>query len=408
MQKTVEEINAKIRKGKAVVLTADEIVDLVKEHGVKRAFQQVDVVTTGTFAPMCSSGALLNTGHTRPRMNFKRAWLNDVEAYCGIAAIDLYLGATAVPENDPRNQVFPGKFTYGGGHVIEDLVAGRDVLFRATSYGSNCYPRKELTSWIKLKDLPSAWLLNPRNCYQNYNVAVNARSPKLIYTYMGLLRPKMANANYCSAGQLSPLLKDPHYRTIGIGTRVFLGGGVGYVAFPGTQHNPTVERTKHGVPKSGAGTLALIGDLKAMKPHFIRGVSMTGYGPSLALGVGIPIPLLNEEITATAALPDEELVAPVWDYGHDYPERSGEPLGYVSYAELRTGQIKLQGKTIPTASLSSLPMAREVAATLKDWIVSGRFLLSQPVELLPGENSGVGFHPFVERPPERPASRRRR
>jgi uncharacterized protein (DUF39 family) len=408
MQKTFEEINAKIRKGKAVVLTADELVALVKKQGVKRTFQHVDVVTTGTFAPMCSSGALLNTGHTRPRMNYKRAWLNDVEAYCGIAAVDLYLGATAVPEDDPCNKVFPGKFSYGGGHVIEDLVAGRDVLFRASSYGTNCYPRKEITSWIKLKDLPNAWLLNPRNCYQNYNVGTNAGSPKLIYTYMGLLRPNMANANYCSAGQLSPLLKDPHYRTIGIGTRVFLGGGVGYVAFPGTQHDPTVERTKEGVPTGGAGTLALIGDLKAMKPHFIRGVSMTGYGPSLALGVGIPIPLLDEETTAAAARSDEQLIAPVWDYGHDYPERSGEPLGHVSYAELRSGQIKLRGKTIPTSSLSSLPMAREIATTLKDWIASGRFLLGKPVELLPGVDSGVGFHPFVERPLDQPRSRHRR
>ena len=73
--------------------------------------------------------------------------------------------------------------------------------------------------------------------YQNYNVAVNL-SDKTIYTYMGVLKPRMGSAGYSSAGQLSPLLKDPYYKTIGIGTRIFLGGGIGYVAWPGTQFNP--------------------------------------------------------------------------------------------------------------------------------------------------------------------------
>ena len=51
--KTVEEINQKIKKGSAVILTAEEIIDFVKEKGTKRATEEVDVVTTGTFGPMC-------------------------------------------------------------------------------------------------------------------------------------------------------------------------------------------------------------------------------------------------------------------------------------------------------------------------------------------------------------------
>ncbi|MGD9235673.1 MAG: homocysteine biosynthesis protein, partial [Desulfobacterales bacterium] len=125
MTKTYEEINEKIRQRKAVVVTAEEIIDIVKEKGAKKAAQEVDVVTTGTFGPMCSSGALLNTGHTKPKMNYKKAWLNGVSAYCGIAAVDLYLGATAIPDDDPANKIHPGRFSYGGGHVIEDLVAGK-------------------------------------------------------------------------------------------------------------------------------------------------------------------------------------------------------------------------------------------------------------------------------------------
>jgi uncharacterized protein (DUF39 family) len=407
MSKTYEEINEKIRNGKAVVVTAEEMVQVVKDKGAKQASQDVDVVTTGTFGPMCSSGALLNTGHTKPKMNFKRAWINGVPAYCGIAAVDLYIGATAIPDDDPANLVFPGRFRYGGGHVIEDLVAGKELLFEATSYGTQCYPRREMSSKISIKDLNQATLLNPRNAYQNYNVAVNLHSKRPVYTYMGILRPKLGNANYCSAGQLSPLLNDPHYRTIGIGTRIFLGGGVGYVVFHGTQHDPQTPRNQQGVPTGGAGTLALMGDMKAMRPEFLRGASMTGYGVSISVGIGVPIPVLDEEIAQAAAISDSDIQAPVWDYSEDYPEFKGKPLEMVSYAQLRSGKITVQGKQVETAALSSLAKAREIAQSLKDWITRGEFLLTRPVENLPGVDSKMTFHPMVEKQVQKQSSRRR-
>src|SRR4030043_1434013 len=235
MAKTVAEINEKIRKGKAVVFTAEEIIDYAAEKGVKAAAQEVDVVTTGTFGPMCSSGAYFNVGHTKPRIKLGggRAFLNDVPVYTGYAAVDILLGCTALPDDDPRNRTHPGEFTYGGGHVIEELVGGKDVRLVVTAYGTDCYPKKKLETLINIKDVNEAVLFNPRNAYQNYNVAVNL-SNKTIYTYMGVLKPNLANANYCSAGQLSPLLNDPLYKTVGIGTRLFLGGGIGYVVWQGT------------------------------------------------------------------------------------------------------------------------------------------------------------------------------
>ena len=129
--KTIDEINEKIKKGSVVVATADEMIAIVREKGAKKASASVDVVTTGTFAPMCSSGVFLNLGHSRPKINFSRVWLNDVQAYSGIAAVDVYLGATQLKDGDPDNRVFPGAFKYGGGHVIEDLAAGRTVKLRA-------------------------------------------------------------------------------------------------------------------------------------------------------------------------------------------------------------------------------------------------------------------------------------
>ncbi len=382
MGKTITEINERIRKGEAVVVTAEEIIDLVEEKGVEEAADSVDVITTGTFGPMCSSGAFLNLGHAQPRMKISHAWLNDVPVFCGIAAVDIYIGATEMAENDPLNEVFPGEFRYGGGHVIEDLVAGRKLRLRAESYGTDCYPNREWEKDLTLDDVKEAWLFNPRNAYQNYNVAVNL-SDRVIYTYMGVLRPDRGNANYCSAGQLSPLFNDPLLRTIGIGTRIFLGGGVGYVSWYGTQHNTDVPRVGAGAPTRPAGTLSVIGDLRGMSPRYLTGYSMLGYGASLAVGLGVPIPVLDEEVVMAAAVRDEDLLAPVVDYSTDYPQGTGRVLGEVNYAQLKSGSILLDGKKVPTASLSSYNRAREIAGTLKEWIESGRFTLTEAVELLP-------------------------
>ena len=377
IRRTYAEINEKIRNGKVVVVTAEELVGIVREKGVDQATAEVDVVTTGTFGPMCSSGALFNFGHTTPKIKAQRVWLNDVEAHAGLAAVDCYLGAAQVRDGDPCNEVYPGKFSYGGGHVITDLLSGKAVTLRAKAYGTDCYPRREFVKEFKLSDFREAWLLNPRNAYQNYNVAVNS-TKRVIYTYMGILKPRFGNVTFCSAGQLSPLLVDPYCRAIGLGTKIFLGGAQGWVIGPGTQHTEKVMRTADGVPREGAGTLAVRGDLKRMSPQWVRGVSLLGYGASLAVGIGVPIPVLDNEVVRLASLGDGKLLAPVVDYGADYPNAVERVLGEVSYAELKSGTIKLNGKDVPTAPLSSYPAAREIAATLKQWLLAGEFTLGEP------------------------------
>ncbi len=398
MSKTIKEINEKIKKGKAIVVDAEEIIDIVAKKGLKKAAKEVDVVTTGTFSPMCSSGVYFNFGHSKPKIKAGGgiAYLNDVPAYCGFAATDLYLGAAALPEDDPKNKIHPGKFIYGGGHVIEDLVAKKDIRLSVFSYGTDCYPRKKLETLINIKDLNEVVLFNPRNCYQNYSVAVNL-SDEMIYTYMGALKPRLGNANYCSAGQLSPLINDPYYKTIGIGSRIFLGGGIGYVAWEGTQHNPDVKRTKGGVPKSAAGTIAVIGDLKGMKAKYLKGASMLGYGVSLTIGIGIPIPILNEEICRYTAVRDKDIYTRVVDYS---PEKKGKlkiKLPEVNYQQLKSGQIKIHSKNVSTASLSSYVKAKEIALELKSWIEKGKFYLSEPVGVIASVGSGKKFKALKER-----------
>lgn len=378
IRKSYQEINEKIRKKKAVVVTAEEMIGIVKERGTRQAAQDVDVVTTGTFAPMCSSGVFINFGHTNPPIKASKVWLNDVLAYGGLAAVDFYLGATELAFDDPLNKIRPGTFEYGGGHVIHDLVSGKPIRLRAEAYGTDCYPNRRVEMTVTLQDLPYAVLCNPRNAYQNYNCAVNL-SNKTIYTYMGALKPRMGNANYSTSGQLSPLLNDPYYKTMGLGTRIFLGGAQGYIVWHGSQHNASVQRLPNGVPRAPAGTLMVLGDLKEMSSRWLIGVSMQGYGCSLAVGLGVPIPVLNEEMAAFTGVSDEGMVTQVKDYSFT----QSEPLCEVTYAQLKSGSITVQDKEVPTVPLSSYVRAKEIADILKKWIQNGLFLLGEPQHLLP-------------------------
>ncbi len=382
IQKTYDEINARIKAGEAVVVTAEEMVGIVAKNGPEGAARKVDVVTTGTFAPMCSSGLFLNFGQMTPTIKASKVWINKVSAYAGLAAVDAYLGATEPAEDDPLNKIYPGEFRYGGGHVIEDLLRGKKLLLEAKAYGTDCYAAKKMKKEIGLDDLPYALLCNPRNGYQNYNCAINL-SDKAVYTYMGMLKPNCRNANFCSAGELSPLLNDPLYKTIGVGTRIFLGGGYGYVTWRGTQHNPQAPRSSNGVPVKPAGTIMVQGDLKQMSPEWLRGVSIIGYGNSLAVGLGIPIPILNSDMAKFTGVSDKEIFTQVVDYGHDYTNGIARSYGEVSYAQLKSGEIEVNGKKVQAAPLSSIVKAREIAEICKKNISEGRFFLNKPAELLP-------------------------
>ncbi len=372
MAKSLEEINEKIFRGDAVVLTAGEMTEFVREQGTEKAARQVDVVTTATFGAMCSSGVLLNTGHTSPRINFREAFLNGVPAYAGMAAVDLYLGATARGNDDD----------YGGADVIQELVEGKCVRLTGSGHGSDCYPRKHVDRIMALSDFKSAELYNFRNAYQNYNVAVNT-TERTIRTYLGVLKPGMANAGFSSAGEYSPLLNDPFFRTIGVGTRIFLGGGTGFVTGCGTQHDPEPPRGRGGLPLRGAGTLSVRGDMMGMNPRWLRSVNLAGYGISLMVGIGVPIPVLDEEIASFTGVSDECILSPVVDYGVDYPENNPGILGMASCSDLLNGSIRLMGKDIPTFNMSNRPGAVEIAGILRSWIRSGSFSITRPGERIP-------------------------
>jgi len=371
--KTYAEINQKLKQGKAVVLTAEEVAKMAKHASSAEIADKVDVVTTATFGAMCSSGAIINFGHASPPIRMEKIRLNGVPCYEGLAAVDSYIGATAC---DPENP------SYGGAHVIQDLLEGKDVVLEAWGKGTDCYPRKYIKTTININTINEFTLFNPRNAYQNYNVAVNTTT-NMIHTYMGTLLPGMRNATYSTSGELSPLLNDPDLRTIGIGTRIFLGGAQGFVVWNGTQFHTTKPKNEFGVPVTNAATIAVIGNLKEMSPEYLQAVYYEKYGVSMFIGIGIPIPILDEEMARRVSISNSQIETSVLDYGTE-----GQPkLGQVTYEELQSGSIKVKGKKVRTAPVSSLSKARKIAAELKEWLQNGRFEITQPVQLFPQNTS---------------------
>lgn len=370
--KTVAEINEKIKAGTAVVVTAEEIIGIADKKGYEEAAKMVDVVTTGTFGPMCSSGVFVNFGHSNPPIKMQTVTLNDVPAYAGLAAVDAYIGATEL-------SITRG-MEYGGGHVIEELVSGKNVTLKATAHGTDCYPRKEIETTINKYNVNQIYMYNPRNAYQNYPAATNS-TDKTIYTYMGTLLPRFNNITYSTSGELSPLLNDPYYRTIGLGTRIFLGGAQGYVTWQGTQHNPEQKRGKNGVPMSLGGTLAVTGDLKDMTDRYIKAAVYDKYGISLFVGIGIPIPILDAQMLKYTAVRNSEIITALADKSGK--EKISETF---TYEQLQSGSVEFRGRQVKTAPLSSIYRAREIAEKLKEWIEKGEFLLTEAVAPLPLEN----------------------
>ena len=375
--KTYEEINQKLKAGKAVVLTAEEVAKMALECTPEEIVEKVDVVTTATFGAMCSSGAIINFGHANPPIRMEKIRLNGVPCYEGLAAVDSYIGATACNPDNP---------VYGGAHVIQDLLEGKDVILEAWAKGTDCYPRKHIKTKININTINEFTLFNPRNAYQNYNVAVNT-TKKMIHTYMGTLLPNLRNATYSTSGELSPLLNDPEFKTIGLGTRIFLGGTQGFVVWPGTQFHTTKPTNELGVPVTNAATIAVMGNLKEMSSDYIQAASYEKYGTSLFVGIGIPIPILDVEMAKRVSINNSQIETSVLDYG-----TVGTPkLGQVTYEQLQSGEIKVGSKKIRTAPVASLAKARIIANELKKWLQNGDFEISKPVQMFPQNTSLNGL-----------------
>jgi uncharacterized protein (DUF39 family) len=115
------------------------------------------------------------------------------------------------------------------------------------------------------------------------------------------------------------------------------------------------------------------------------------------VGLGVPIPILDEEMAYFTSRSDEDFYAQVVDYSNDYPNRIAKSLCEVNYAQLKSGKISVNGTEVPAFPISSYSKAREIAGLLKDWIESGKFLLTSPVAPLPGVDSGIKMNALEDR-----------
>src|SRR5690606_6752087 len=115
---------------------------------------------------------------------------------------------------------------------------------------------------------------------------------------------------------------------------------------------------------TNAATIAVMGNLKEMSPEYLQAVYYEKYGVSMFVGIGIPIPVLDEDMARRVSVSNSQIETSVLDYG-----TAGTPkLGQVNYAQLQSGTIKIEGKKIRTAPVSSLAKARKIASELKEWL----------------------------------------
>ena len=367
MIRTYEEINEKIESGKANVISAFEAKSVIKDKGVKSFLNNVDVVTCASFEMNTNASLYMSFGQTDPLIYFSEAYLNDVLAY-PTGPTDLLLSSVAFSKDKPE---------YGGAHIIEDLVAGKDVHLKVSGKNLQVFPNRDFETWFKLDDLNCINLFLNQAINQNDIVATNSGDID-INSHMGTLIAHLENSTYNSSSFLNPLINDPLCKTIGVGTRVWIAGGVGYITGYGSNHNPAQRKNEYGVPVGNAVTLSAIGDLRGMKKKWIRGGYLKSFGPVLYVGVGVPIPVLNEEIVNFLAITDEHIHTTMFDFS--IPRRTKPILGQCPYSELRTSTILINKKSTLSAPLSSMSGAIEICNLTKEAILEKTLFLSKPLE----------------------------
>ena len=366
MNRTTPEINEKIKASKAKVLTASEAKSLIKEKGLKYFADNTDVVTCGSFEMHTNALIYLSFGQTDPLIYFSEALINNVPAYT-LGPTDLALSCVAFSKENPK---------YSGAHVLEDLVSGKDIHLKVSGKNLEVFPNKEFETWFNLKNLNQARLILNQGINQNSIVATNS-SNKDINSHMGTLIGGIENSTYNSSSYLNPLINDPHCKTIGIGTKVWVAGEEGFILGSGSNHNPLQHRNKHGIPVGPAITLSVIADIEKMNPKWVRGGFLKSFGPVLYIGIAVPIPILNDEVGESFAITDDKIHTTIVDFS--IPRRTKPIFGQCTYEELRTSTVVINKKPTLSAPLTSMAYVTEICNLLKESILSKSFYLSSPL-----------------------------
>jgi putative methanogenesis marker 16 metalloprotein len=313
--KTVADINARLARGEAVIMTAHDVKTAVRS-GKVYTVDDIDVVTTATHGIMSGTAAAFSIP-VADRGVFgraKKAWVNGIEGYPGPAPnerlgyVDIVVYGTTASRHDPRR--------YGGGHLFRDLVERKTATIEVeTDEG------KTLSRQFTLDELKFARMYNFRNCFRSYMAFGNFKSAApidTIFSYRAMTPD--SGLTVIGSGEMNPIQNDPTLRTIGVGTPVLVNDAPGLIVGGGTVSYP--ERPN----------LSIVADMFAMEPRYMGGVA-TSDGVEVLNSVSIPIPILDERILAAVVeCLDEKLPLPVADVSDRIP------IGQITYADVWQGK----------------------------------------------------------------------
>ncbi|MCC7568978.1 MAG: methanogenesis marker 16 metalloprotein [Candidatus Methanofastidiosa archaeon] len=299
-KKTIQDINEKIRKGEAVVYTARELKEMIR-NGERVTTDTVDAVTTGTCGIMSGTAAIL-TVPVAEKGVFAKAesiWINGVAAHPGpcpnenLGIVDLILYGTSYASHE-----------YGGGQIFRDLVAGKEVEVRVEANGNI------FENHITLDDCSYAKLMTTRGAFKNYVSFLNdaTGSCDTIFSVTGLRGPRKEIA-ISGCGEINPIENDPSLVSIGMGTRILVNGGVGYVIGQGTRSTP------------GKPNMSVIADLKGMQAQYMGGFK-TSKTPEVITSIAVPIPVTEQTLPHLGVL-DGDVSLPVGEIHDRVPFTAG-------------------------------------------------------------------------------------
>jgi len=347
-ERTINEIEQKIKDGTVAVCTIWEMKEMIKTEGLEMAFEKADVIIAGTFEPVEVAKVSFQFPQIYPKIEIEKMFLNEVEVThtdqdnCGI------LEASDSGSGDDKR--------YGGAQVIEELLSNGSVRLKVQGIVSDNHTSGELDSILQLNDLTKAELevhlvneFTPR--------AVINSSDMDISSYLGTLLMNYGNINYSGGGENSPLLNPLFISKVKVGTKVFIGGAIGNV---------------YANNQGGKKELRIQGNLKQMKKKYVRAGGFGKSGCFLYMGIGFVIPVLNIESLKDFSITNDEIDFPVMDIGKD---TDGKLFRHYSYKELEVGTVSIDGTPVKTNSLYSLSKSMVLSEELKEQVIKGEFPL---------------------------------
>jgi putative methanogenesis marker 16 metalloprotein len=280
--KTISEINEKLLKGEAVVMTAMEFKKEVRS-GYKFKVSDVDVVTTATRGLMSGTSAMVVIPVSGKAV-FRQAdkiRLNGVPCLPGMGPAEGAGTVDAVIYGTAESVDYEGR--YGGGHLLRDIVAGKEIHAEIlTDEG------KTITTLFTIDDLTFARIYSFRNAFQNYYSFANIKNHtsyrenmRSIFSCRPL--PLMRGLSCAGSGELNPLENDPYSRVLRAGMKILVNKAPGVVIGYGTRSSPRMRN------------LSLAADMFGMDPEYMGGFITSG-GVEVINSIAVPFPVLSQGV----------------------------------------------------------------------------------------------------------------